>query len=170
MNIIETVSKVVMIQHLVSLGCGNHTGNMKELGLREVDNRFNHYLAELNEDEFFKLVFLHTDELACIVPNTKNRSLIIAAQNALCQLKIKPRLNTNWDLENIEEMTSIWLKRNCPLPALVLRDSRNSECKTGEWYLQDGSHRALGYCMAILCKSTDYQTVKVFIATHRNLK
>jgi len=166
MKLIAEVAPEVITQHLIALGCGNHPNNLKEFGLLPESFGFKHYLTEIDEAEFFGLVFQHTPDLSPLVPDVNIRPLRIAAQNALGQLKVKPRLNANWDLTLIEERTTAWLARGTPLPALALRDSRGSELITGQWYLQDGCHRALGYAMAILkYPSVTYRPLKAYIAT-----
>ena len=61
-------------------------------------------------------------------------------------------------------------QRNYRLPALVLRDTRSSECHWAPngWYLQDGSHRALAYCMTILAGEIQYFQQLAFCATSKH--
>jgi hypothetical protein len=137
-------------------GRGNHTDNMRVL--REF-SRF--YIVELDESEFINLIFLQNEHVLEICPPGKDRKLKAVALRAL---KVKnPVLHANWDLGHVAARTEEALA-SPPLRALVLRPTRSSEVKYGDWYIQDGSHTALGYAMALLSGKSKFLTVRAYRA------
>lgn len=155
-------------EHLVSLGKGNHEDNMKQ-----VADAPNHYLVELSEHEFRNLVFLQTRTVATIAPTGEDRRLESVAHRALKLSEDQRVLGPNWDIRSIVEKTLFWLggPDRGVLPALLVRDTKGGEKKLPlcEWYLQDGSHRALGYMMAVVSGQTDYRPQLAYCATTRDL-
>jgi len=125
--------------HLSRLGGGNHVDNMKRL------RRFAIYLsATLTEVEFLSLVFLQSEEVLSIVPPGQNRTLGAAARRAIDLRESK--LSGNWDLaENLNRMRTKLAHKGGRLEPLVLCEAREGEQMHGQWYIQDGSHRALAY-------------------------
>lgn len=148
---------------LVDLGGRNHDDNMREL--RPFPNFF---LVELFESEFLDLVFLQNDETLAICPRGGIRTLRVVAQRAL-KLPIR-KLSGNWDLDSIAARTKEHLGApDNHLRPLVLRDAHQSEARYGPWYIQDGSHSALGYAMALLAGDAPYSPVRAYCATHGQL-
>jgi hypothetical protein len=151
--------------HLKSLGAGNHLDNMKV-----VRSFPNHYLLSLEKEEFMDLIFLQSHEVAKIVPSETDRRLRVVAQHARGLSAIESRLSGNWNiLANLSRLQkSILHDLALPLPAFLLRDVRGSEsCWSNGWYLQDGSHRALAYCMMILAGEVNYRCQLAFCATSK---
>ena len=54
-----------------------------------------------------------------------------------------------------------------PVTTLLLRDSSNNEKQYGQWHLQDGSHRALAYAMAIKENQVSYSPQLTYLATNQ---
>ena len=154
-------------KHLISLGAGNHEDNM-----REVRKHRYHWLAELSESNFRNLVFLQRPDLAQIVPNGQDRTLEAVAKRALKLPEGERKLATNWDIERLYAKTNSFLSAptSQSLPAILLRDARGGELDwaPGGWYIQDGSHRALGYLIAILDGLTSYESLSAYCATNRS--
>jgi hypothetical protein len=50
------------------------------------------------------------------------------------------------------------------LEPLVLCESRNGEETYGQWYIQDGSHRALAYATLVLSNETEYAPQEAYCA------
>jgi len=151
--------------HLKSLGAGNHLDNIKV-----VSSFPNHYLLSLEKEEFMDLIFLQSREVAKIVPPETDRRLRVVAHRAGGLPATESRLSGNWDiLANLARLKkSILHDLSLALPAFVLRDVRGSESRWSKsWYLQDGSHRALAYCMMILAGEVNYQCQLAFCATSK---
>jgi len=145
------------------LGGGNHADNMKVLGAF-----FHDYLVELSRDDFLGLIFLQSKEVSAICPSAQDRRLQAVAARAISSTQRK--LSNNWDLDLVSMRTEEFLQRsNGALAPLFLRDAHGLECKHGSWYLQDGSHRALGYAIALTSRETTYEGVRAFCATQRKL-
>jgi len=153
--------------HLRALGAGNHEDNMQIV--REFPR---HYLLSLAESDFQSLVFLQTRALSKIVPAGLDRRLGAVARRAS---ELPPRemnLGSNWDISaTVDLFRGRYVGQPCHLPALLLRDIRGSERQWAEdgWYLQDGSHRALAYCMTMVSGEMQYASQWAFCATHRHL-
>jgi len=84
-------------------------------------------------------------------------------------LKIDPsylQLHANWNLVEVSRLTLEHLNTGMPIRPLVLRDARESELQHGELYIQDGSHTALGYAMAILSNDIIYSPIQAYWATN----
>jgi hypothetical protein len=153
-------------QHLIELGSGNHSDN-----LAQVRAFPRHYLVRLTEEEFMQVVFLQTRAISKIAPAGHDRRLRAVATRATALTDDEMNLGGNW---NIRE-TLIRLEQydfraeGFSLPALLLRDTRGSESDWAPqgWYLQDGSHRALAYCVKIVSQETRYQPQSAFCATLR---
>jgi hypothetical protein len=155
-------------RHLISLGGGNHVDNMK------VIRKFpRHYQMSLTETELNELVFLQRSTVSKIVPPNSDRRLKAVAQRARELSPTEATLGSNWDITVlITRFRQFSLSEpKIHLPALVLRDTHGTESdwSPGGWYLQDGSHRALAYCMMILAGEMEYQEQLVFCATFKQL-
>jgi hypothetical protein len=160
MNILRTATLPEIEQVLTDLGGGNHIDNMNVL-----KSFSGYFLIELLKDEFFDLVFLQNKEVVTICPPEQDRRLRAVALRAISTSTNV--LSSNWDLGLIKKLTEELLWRPTISP-LVLRDTRQSECKNGSWYIQDGAHRALGYAMALLSSPISYTPVQAYCATVRN--
>lgn len=146
---------------LIELGSGNHFDNMR------VISRYSRFyrMEAISEAEFFGLVFLQNREVAAIAPPGEDRRLRAVAHRALQHMS--ERFSDNWDIASIRQRFSL---AALPLPPLVLRDTLDSERQHGEWYLQDGSHRALAYAMAVLNKEASFTPQIAYCATQRELR
>lgn len=159
-KILRTASLGEIESSLVEFGGGNHSDNMKALGEFTA-----YYLVELSEAEFFALVFLQNDHVLPICPRSENRSLYSVAERAL---KVdSPILHANWDLAEVAKRTKEHLSSGAPFRPLILRDTRQSELRFGEYYIQDGCHTALGYAMALLSSKVTYSSRPAYLATNR---
>lgn len=160
MKIIKKVTPNTIGNHLLSLGGGNHLDNMDQV------NKYTfHYKIEMSETEFNNLVFLETDTTKKLIELANSRNLSAISAEAV-ELNEKV-LGANWDLEKIVNDAMEMLKSsggyNLNLP--LLRPTKNSECDYGNWYLQDGSHRSLGYSMLINQNETSYLPQCAYIIT-----
>lgn len=127
-----------------------------------------HFLTELFEKDFFDLVFLQSSDIAAICPREQDRTLRAVAYRAVHSTK--RQLSPNWDLDQVNCRIEELLCTPAPsISPLFLRDARDSERVFGRWYLQDGSHRALGYAVAVLTHRTPYSPVNAFCATGNEL-
>jgi hypothetical protein len=137
------------------LGARNHTDNMRRLA-----GHARYFLAEFTEPEFMSFVFLQSDEVSAIAPRQADRTL---ASVAIRALQVQSRvLSSNWNLEQVLAAT---LERlDAPCRPLVVRRTIQSECRFGAWYIQDGSHTALGYAMALLTYRVRYKPVVAYCA------
>jgi hypothetical protein len=154
--------------HLLSLRGGNHEDNMK------VVRHFpRHYSLLLAEHDFMDLVFLQTKTLSKIAPAESDRRLRAVAQRASQLSPTESNLGRNWDIAaSLERFRASYLSQSdCHLPDFVLRDPRGSERDWAPdgWYLQDGSHRALAYCITILTGEMQYSPQRAFCATSRHI-
>ncbi len=150
-------------QELLMLGGGNHADNMKVFS-----DFLQHYLVELSEEEFLGLILLQSKEVSVICPSGQDRRLRAVAARAVSSTERK--LSNNWDLDLVSKRTEEYLSTpNTKFGPLFLRDARGLECKHGAWYLQDGSHRALGYAIALTSRQTRYEPLRAFCATQRSL-
>lgn len=163
MKIVKKADIKEIEQELRKLGGGNHDDNMKAL------NKFpNHYLVELSESDFLEVVFLQSKEVSLICPSGQNRRLKAVAERAKLSTRRKP--SENWDLDQIMELTGKLLRSpKADMGPIFLRDAQGSECQYGRWYLQDGSHRALGYAIALITKETTYSPIQAYCATQKTL-
>jgi hypothetical protein len=153
-------------KHLRALGAGNHEDNMKIV--RDFPH---HYLLTLAEQDFQSLVFLQTQTLSRIVPPDSDRRLAAVARRASQLPPTEANLGSNWDISaTVTRFRDAYRGQPCHLPPFVLRDTRGSERQwtADGWYLQDGSHRALAYCMAILAGEMQYSPQQAFCATSRH--
>jgi hypothetical protein len=153
--------------HLRALGAGNHEDNMKIV--REFPR---HYLLTLAEPDFQSLVFLQMRTLSKIVPMDSDRRLAAVARRASQLPPTEGNLGSNWDIAaTVKRFRETHPGRSCHLPEFVLRDTRGSERQWAAdgWYLQDGSHRALAYCMAIAAGEMQYSPQPAFCATSRHI-
>jgi len=157
MNVVRNASIQEIESLLIDLGKGNHPDNMRSL------RRFSRYfLVELSESEGLSLVFLQNDHVLQICPRGEDRRLRAVAARAN---KIGPvKLHDNWDLGEVLRRTEMELSAK-PLRQLVLRDAVETEREFGRWYIQDGSHSALGYALALL-SGRAYVPVRAFCATN----
>ncbi len=161
----QPVTSDAIERHLEALGAGNHSDNLGVL------RQFRYYCRlVLTEAEFFGLVFLQNAEVRSISPTNSDRTLRAVAQRALALRH--SRLSLNWDIAAIRstfrELRELYpLMTTVRLPELLLRDARGSEAAFGDWYLQDGSHRALGYALELLDGRQTYVPQAAFIATGR---
>ena len=148
--------------HLLRLGGKNQQDNMQSI------RHFPFfYVLRLSQSEFHGLVFLQCSGLHAIVPLDQNRRLQAVAERAV--ILGRARLSDNWDLGEIRDrFDELRTEREAPiLPSLLLRDARANEMQHGPWYLQDGSHRTLGYAIAILEQKVSYVPQLAYLATRR---
>lgn len=161
-----TVSEIE--DHLLKLGGGNHEDNVAR-----ITEYPRHYLISLTDQAFLDLVFMESRTVCKIVPPDSDRRLKAVAQRALNLSPTDTNLGGNWDIASIRIRFegSNFRDPNFRLPALVLRDTRDSETRWSPdgWYLQDGCHRALGYCMAILAGDAEFRPQLAFCATSKNI-
>ncbi len=72
-------------------------------------------------------------------------------------------LSENWNIKvNYEEMK----KRKMKFDPILIIDPKNNERKHGDWYIQDGNHRALAYTMALLKEEAVWEDQRVYCATN----
>jgi hypothetical protein len=165
MKILRTASFLEIILHMQGLGGGNQSDNEQSISGFQ-----SYFLGELSETEFFGLVFLASNQVHSLVPSCADRRLLAVAERAiqLCH----PQLSDNWDLNaNLMKFHARWHGReDIDLPALVLRDARNSELPWGKWYLQDGGHRAIAYATLLLSHELEYHAQLAFCATQYSLQ
>lgn len=169
MKIIRSTSAEEIEQHLLALGGGNQVDNMKKT--REHSN---FYLVELNEEEFFELVFLDNNKMKPIVPDNSDRRLKAVSIRAGSELKENNNVtyDDNWDLrKNMEKFNAEYnSSAKIQLPELLIIDATGSEKNFGaQWYLQDGCHRALAYTIEILKGKIQYSAQQTYCATNRDL-
>lgn len=154
--------------HLHELGGGNHADNMAVV--RDFPR---HYLFTLTEQDFMNLVFLQNKEVSKIAPPDTDRRLKAVAQRAHNLPSSEASLSSNWNISDIvaQFKQSDFREPDFQLRAFLLRDVRSSESSWSPngWYLQDGSHRALAYCMAILAGEVGYRPQFAYCATSRTL-
>jgi hypothetical protein len=161
-KILRTVALEEIESSLIDLGGGNHADNMKVL------RGFSRYfLVELSEVEFLSLVFLQNEHILSICPRGGDRSLRSVAQSALKTRS--PNLHANWNLDDVKKRTRDYLASGTPFRPLILRDAQQSELQYGEFYIQDGSHTALGYAIALLSNTVTYSPRSAYLATNRGL-
>jgi hypothetical protein len=150
--------------NLIDLGGGNHPDNMAQVRAFP-----RHYLLYLTEDQFMELVFLQIPTLSKIAPDGQDRRLRAVANRATILNADEMNLGGNWNIhETLTRLKQSDLGADgFSLGGLLLRDTRGSEASWAPdgWYLQDGSHRALAYCMKILSRETQYQPQPTFCAT-----
>lgn len=156
MKIIKETELETVVQHLVHLGAGNHGDNMTRL------RRFDHHcIVELTEEDFFGLVFLQSDEVLNIAPRSYDRTLRAVAKRAM--VLGDDRLSANWDMgENLRRMHESLVDQDGLKQPLVVCEARDGEQQFGQFYLQDGSHRALAYATLILTNEAHYRPVLAF--------
>lgn len=141
-------------QHLLRLGGGNHDDNMG------VVLSFQEYcLVELSLEDFRELVFLQTSVVFPICRPGEDRRIAEVASRAL---KAPKQLGPNWDLDKIRDRTRTALDSGQPIESLLIRETNKAEKPFGLWYLQDGSHRGLGYAMAILSANLPYVPITAY--------
>ena len=167
MRVIREIALTDIEQHLINLGSGNQTDNMKSL------SRFKYYYeVYLDEDDYKSLVFLRTTKLGVIV-DKENRSLENTAANAIKYVDNgNGDLGSNWNLNHlIENFEQVYTEGEIDLNGLVLRDARGSELTHPEakLYIQDGCHRSLGYMMGIQTGKITYTMQKALIATNTQI-
>ncbi len=162
MQVIGKASLEEIKAHLLRLGGKNQQDNMQSI------RHFPFfYLLQLSQNEFYGLVFLQCSGLHAIVPLGQDRCLRAVAERAV--ILSRARLSDNWDLSEIRDrFDELRTEREVPiLPSLLLRDARANEMQHGPWYLQDGSHRTLGYAIAILEQKVSYVLQLAYLATRR---
>lgn len=159
LRLVATLEQVE--KHLFLLGGGNHPDNMRRLAAFP-----NFFLMELEEGDFWDLVFLQNEDVLLLAPRGSDRRLRAVAVRAL---RIREAvLSPNWSLPRIANHT---MAQNPERPGfslqpLILRDASVSERHNGgAWYIQDGSHRALGYARAVLWFDVPYQNQLAYCAT-----
>ena len=125
-------------------------------------SRFSDFsLVEIDETEFWNLIFLNTWEVQAFYPESSsitNRRLRSVVR--IANLKGDVNFSNNWDIGVIRRKTREFLDRHAmdDLPPIVLIPYKNS------YYIQDGNHRCLGLAMAILNKKVDFKPIKAFMA------
>lgn len=158
MRIIRTSSIKEVFNLVSSL---RHEGGVEDYNVSYLSKFSKFSLAELDEPEFWDLIFLDTWEVEAFYPESsslENRRLNLVANivNSIADVK----LTDNWDIGEIRRKTRKFLNQNTTdnLPPIVLIPYK------GGYYIQDGNHRCLGIAMAILKKKTKYKPIKVFLA------
>jgi len=164
MKIIKPVTKSIIESHLIEVGDGNQKDNFEQISIYQ-----NYYLAQLTKEDFLSLVFLEIEPTKALIKKANSRQLAkiaVAANNENLQY-----LGPNWDLSKIILNTEklVQSKNGFDLPALLIRPSRNGELSFGAWYLQDGSHRSLGYAMKIVSNLLEYRPIKTYLVTNEIL-
>jgi len=166
LRVIRPVTTSEIEDHLVKLGAGNHSDNMTRVKAFP-----RHYLLFLSEPEFMDLVFLQIPMLSKIAPKGHDRQLRAVAERASALNQNEMHLGKNWDIEEaLTRFEALDHQANgSSLTALLLRDAHGAEARWSPdgWYLQDGSHRALAYCIKILSRKTQYLPQAAFCATYR---
>ncbi len=162
MQVVRKTSAEEIESHLLELGGKNQQDNMQSIRPFQF-----FYLLRLSEDDFFGLVFLQRPELHAMVPPCDDRRLCAVAERAMAIGRAK--LYADWDLGLIHDHFSDLQEKQevPPVTALLLRDSNNNEKRYGQWYLQDGSHRALAYAMAIKENQVSYSPQLTYLATNQ---
>lgn len=166
MLVVRSVAVREIEDHLVKLGGGNHSDNLVQI------KRYpRHYLLRLTEADFMSLIFLQTAALRRIAPVGHDRRLQAVAERVRLLSPDAMNLGSNWNLGAMLsrfEHVSIRAKHLC-LSSLLVRDARGEENRWSPdgWYLQDGSHRALAYCVKIVSQELPYQPQLAFCATLR---
>lgn len=156
---VATVDEIEAL--LLDLGGGNHPDNMQAL------RKFRTFaLVDLEELDFFHLVFLQNDEVLSICPRGQDRTLGAVARRATTARN--RRLSPNWDIDAIVARAKERLNSLAHRP-LVLREARESESQHGSWYIQDGAHSALGHALALLSGDASYSLVRAYCATSRGV-
>lgn len=148
-------------KHLLHLGGGNHLDNMRRLTAFP-----SFFLVELEEGDFWNLVFLQNEDVLPLAPVGSDRRLRAVAARALGNPEAV--LSPNWSLSRIADHTMAQnpAKPDFSVEPLALRDASVSERHDGgTWYIQDGNHRALGYAMAVLGSGVPYQNQFAYCAT-----
>ena len=163
MRDIRKITRDAIEASLVQLGSGNHDDNLCVL------RAFRHYYhASLEEEEFYALVFLVNDSVRRIVPPGADRRLRAVASRAIALDGIE--LGPNWDLADIRNRTAEFFETVGEPSPLLLRDVHDSETKHGgRWYLQDGSHRALGFAIALVEHKAEYFPWPAHLATNTEM-
>lgn len=157
---IEQTSLQVVEDHLLRLGGGNQRDNMERLRAFEC-----HCSVSLSEEESLGLVFLQSHEVARIAPPGCDRTLRAVAQRAIDLGQ--PKLSDNWDLaSNLSQMREKLLSGSI-YEALVICEARGGEERYGQWYLQDGSHRALAFATLMLLSEARYERQKAYCSMSR---
>jgi hypothetical protein len=156
-KIVREVTVVEIEAFLLQAGGGNHLDN-----LAMIRSFPRHFLISLSEADFWRLVFLQNDHVLPICPRGDDRTLLAVAGRALTIHD--PHLSANWDIDEILARTRREVANKLPRP-LVLRDARDAERWYGDWYIQDGSHSALGYASMILAREKEYHPVDAYCAT-----
>ena len=156
-------------KHLVNIGSKNHADNMQRV--REAPR---HYFGKLpTKESFLELVFGQFDPVTKIAPVGEDRRLLAVAVRAAALPADKRRLGVNWDLAEVQEKFRSCLENGEPrFPPLLLRETRGAgerRWAAQGWYLQDGSHRALGYALALHSGEISYRPQFAFCVTNRNL-
>lgn len=169
MEVVREASAGEIETHLVQLGSGNHHDN-----LMRVAEHPERYLVELTLADFNNLIFLQIPGLMKIVPRDHDRRLVAVAARALSLAAPERCLTSNWDLRLVSERFRACglSSHEAPLPPLLIRDVRGDserQWAANGWYLQDGSHRGLGYCMAILAGEIEFSGQTAFCVTTRTL-
>lgn len=148
-------------KHLLHLGGGNHPDNMRRLAAFP-----SFFLMEIEEGDFWNLVFLQNEDVLPLTPVGSDRRLRAVAARALSIPE--EVLSSNWSLPRIASHTMAQhpAKPDFSVEPLVLRDASISERHDGgTWCIQDGNHRALGYAMAVLRLDVPYKNQLAYCAT-----
>lgn len=160
MQVLRKASLEEIKFHLLNLGGKNQKDN-----LQSIRHFPFYYLLRLSQNDFYGLVFLQRPDLHAMVPLGHDRRLRAVAGRTVTLGRTK--LFDDWDLGEIRDrFDELKTEQAVPvLPALLLRDARPNEKQYGPWYLQDGSHRALAYAMAILETKASYVPQPAYLAT-----
>jgi hypothetical protein len=135
--------------------------------MKQVESFAHHWLVELTEEEFFGVVFLQSDEVLRICPRGEDRTLRRVAMRTIEHGQ--PKLSDNWNLaENLTRAREN-LATGLPLSELLLREVRGNEREYGKWYLQDGSHRALGYATLIVLGEGAYKPQRAYCCMSKDV-
>jgi len=145
----------------------NHIGSLRPEGVIEDYNihylsKFNNFLlVELDEVDFWNLIFLDTWEVEPFYPKSSSleyRRLISVAK--IANRKGDMKFSDNWDIGEIRRITRAFINQRKMenLPPIVVIPYK------GGYYIQDGNHRCLGIAMAILNKKVVFKPIKAFKA------
>lgn len=160
MRVLRVVDRAELGRFLESQG--NRDDNLAQLRAHaHVDE------VELDECDFVGLVFMQTSAVWLIAPRGVSRRLIEVARRAGVLPQEALALAPNWDLRVCTDKCRDVVRKGNDLGHLFIRESREGEAQHGPWYLQDGSHRALGFALGLLAREWDYVPIRAFRVSGR---